>query len=131
MWTCDNCTTRKSAPFRVGQISNPYASYYRTPFAFRFRPANKHFALPGGHAAVLSADTTTTIYYVNDEPLLTYFGATGVQARFSPTRYAAAEAQVALREVAQQTNAGVRNRISVLLGNTYPPAMKSNAIDWC
>ena len=36
MNTCDNCTTRKSAPFpfRPGQISNPYAAHYRPPFAF-------------------------------------------------------------------------------------------------
>ena len=83
------------------------------------------FTLPGGLAAVLSADVTATLYYVNDAPLLTYLGATQVQARFAPIRYPAAEAQAALREVAEQSNAGRRNRISVLMGNANFPQTRT------
>jgi hypothetical protein len=66
---------------------------------------------------VLSANATATLYYVNDAPLLTYLGTTGVQARFAPTLYPAAQAQAELRKVAEEANAGRRNRISVLMGN--------------
>lgn len=83
------------------------------------------FTLPGGAAAVLSADTTATLYYVNDAPLLTYLGTTQGQARFAPTRYPAARAQAALREVAEQSNAGHRNRISVLMGNARFPQTRT------
>ena len=92
----------------------------RFPFA-----QGDFFTLPGGVAAVLCADATATLYYVNDAPLLTYLGTTQVQARFAPTRYPAADAQAALREVAEQSNAGRRNRISVLMGNANFPQTRT------
>ncbi|KVN76199.1 cupin domain-containing protein [Burkholderia ubonensis] len=92
----------------------------RFPFA-----QGDFFTLPGGISAVLHADATATLYYVNDAPLLSYLGATQVQARFAPTRYPAAAAQTALREVAEQSNAGRRNRISVLLGNANFPQTRT------
>jgi gentisate 1,2-dioxygenase len=83
------------------------------------------FTLPGGAVAVLSADATATLYYVNDAPLLAYLGTTGVRARFEPTLYPAARAQAELRKVAEDANAGQRNRISVLLGNTHFPQTRT------
>ncbi|MFL9918103.1 cupin domain-containing protein [Paraburkholderia fungorum] len=83
------------------------------------------FTLPGGDAAVLSADATATLYYVNDAPLLTYLGTTGVEARFAPTLYPAARAQAELRKVAEEANAGRRNRISVLMGNANFPQTRT------
>lgn len=92
----------------------------RFPFA-----QGDFFTLPGGDPAVLSADTTATLYYVNDAPLLTYLGATGVQPRFAPTLYPAARAQEELRKVSAQANAGRRNRISVLMGNANFPQTRT------
>ncbi|MFM0736438.1 cupin domain-containing protein [Paraburkholderia xenovorans] len=83
------------------------------------------FTLPGGAAAVLSADETATLYYVNDAPLLTYLGVSGVNARFAPTLYPAAQAQAALRKVSEEANAGLRNRISVLMGNAHFPQTRT------
>jgi gentisate 1,2-dioxygenase len=83
------------------------------------------FTLPGGTAAVLSAQATATLYYVNDEPLMTYLGVTAVKPRFSPTHYPSARAQAELRKVAADANAGRRNRISVLLGNVNFPQTRT------
>jgi gentisate 1,2-dioxygenase len=83
------------------------------------------FTLPGGDVAVLSAETTATLYYVNDAPLLTYLGTTGVRPRFAPTLYPAARAQAELRKVAQDANAGLRNRVSVLMGNANFPQTRT------
>ncbi len=41
-------------------------------------------ALPGGLPAVVRAGTDTTLYYVNDSPLLSYLGAGTVSPRFEP-----------------------------------------------
>lgn len=92
----------------------------RFPFA-----QGDFFTLPGGDPAVLSADTTATLYYVNDAPLLTYLGTSGVQPRFAPTRYPAAQAQEELRKVSEEANAGRRNRISVLMGNANFPQTRT------
>jgi gentisate 1,2-dioxygenase len=83
------------------------------------------FTLPGGEVAVLCADTSATLYYVNDAPLLTYLGVTSVRARFAPTLYPAARAQAELRKVREDANAGRRNRISVLLGNVNFPQTRT------
>jgi gentisate 1,2-dioxygenase len=74
---------------------------------------------------VLSASATATLYYVNDAPLLTYLGTTGVLARFTPTLYPAARAQAELRKIAEDVNAGRRNRISVLMGNANFPQSRT------
>jgi gentisate 1,2-dioxygenase len=83
------------------------------------------FTLPGGAAAVLAADATATLYYVNDAPLMEYLGVTGVQPRFAPTLYPSARAQAELRKVAEDANAGRRNRISVLLANVNFPQTRT------
>jgi gentisate 1,2-dioxygenase len=83
------------------------------------------FTLPGGTAATLSANATATLYYVNDAPLMTYLGVTSTSPRFSPTLYPSARAQAELNKVAQDANAGRRNRISVLLGNVNFPQTRT------
>jgi gentisate 1,2-dioxygenase len=83
------------------------------------------FTLPGGDAAVLSADATATLYYVNDAPLLTYLGVNGVQPRFNATLYPADRAQAELKKVAEDAHAGKRNRVSVLMGNTNFPQTRT------
>ncbi len=92
----------------------------RFPFA-----QGDFFTLPGGDDAMLYADATATLYYVNDAPLLTYLGTTGVRARFAPTLYPAAQAQAELRRVSEEANAGRRNRISVLMGNANFPQTRT------
>lgn len=89
---------------------------YTIPF-----DAGAFFTLPGGSAAVLSADEEVAMYYVSDAPLLTYLGVDAVSPRFSPTLYPAARAQAELKKAEQDPNAARRSRISVLLGNTHFP----------
>jgi len=62
---------------------------------------------------------------VNDAPLLTYLGVSGVRPRFAPTLYPSAQAQAELVKVAEDANAGRRNRISVLLGNVNFPQTRT------
>ncbi|HEY2000421.1 cupin [Paraburkholderia sp.] len=83
------------------------------------------FTLPGGTAAQLAAHAAATLYYVNDAPLLTYLGTSGVQARFAATLYPAARAQAELRKVAEDGHASLRNRVSVLMGNTNFPQTRT------
>ncbi|HXZ06962.1 MAG TPA: cupin [Paraburkholderia sp.] len=93
-----------------------------TSFAFG---QGDFFTMPGGSAAVLSARADATLYYVNDAPLLTYLGTSGVRPRFAPTLYPAARAEAELRKVAQDAHAARRNRISVLMGNANFPQTRT------
>ncbi|CAD6560041.1 hypothetical protein LMG28727_07031 [Paraburkholderia kirstenboschensis] len=83
------------------------------------------FALPGGAEAVLTADSTARLYYVNDAPLLAYLGVDVGQARFSPTLYPAVRAEEELLKVAAAPGAGQRSRVSVLLGNAKFPQTRT------
>ncbi|WP_144156728.1 cupin domain-containing protein [Paraburkholderia sp. BCC1885] len=120
----DALTLDPNATSQVCYVISGTGSVTQGETSFPFAQGD-FFTLPGGHAAVLSADATATLYYVNDAPLLTYLGTTGVQARFAPTRYPAALAQAELRKVAQEANAGRRNRISVLMGNANFPQTRT------
>ena len=75
------------------------------------------FALPAGSAAVHHAETDAALYWVHDEPLLRYLGATASTPRFEPTLYQREEALAALREVERDPVAARRSRVSVLLAN--------------
>jgi gentisate 1,2-dioxygenase len=83
------------------------------------------FALPGGAAVVVAADSTARLYYVNDGPLLSYLGAEFTHARFAPTLYPAARAEEALKQVAGAPGAARRNRVSILLGNANFPQTRT------
>lgn len=74
-------------------------------------------ALPAGCRAEHHAEETACFYWVHDEPLLRYLGATATEARFRPTRYPAADARAQLDAVASDPSATDRNRVSILLAN--------------
>lgn len=120
----DVLTLDPNATSQVCYVISGIGSVTQAETSFPFGQGD-FFALPGGDAALLSADATATLYYVNDAPLLTYLGTTGVTARFAPTRYPAAEAHAELLKVAEQANAGRRNRISVLMGNANFPQTRT------
>jgi gentisate 1,2-dioxygenase len=89
------------------------------------------FALPGGAEAILAADATSRIYYVNDAPLLAYLGVETRTARFRPTLYPAARAQEELEKVANDPAAAHRNRVSILLGNAnFPQTRTVTHVGW-
>ena len=92
--------------------------------SFRFGKGD-FFALPGGAGAVLAADSTARLYYVNDTPLLTYLGVRIKTSRFSPTLYPAERARQELLKVANAPGAAQRNRVSVLFGNANFPQTRT------
>ena len=73
------------------------------------------FVLPAGGARKHSATSDATLYWVTDEPLLTYLGVTVSEPRFTPTLFTAERCSEELLKVAAEPAAGRRNRISVLL----------------
>jgi gentisate 1,2-dioxygenase len=77
------------------------------------------FTLPGGLSAILKAESTVTLYYVTDAPLMTYLGVSAVEPRFSPTSYPAERAAEELLKVSKDPSAHKRSRVSVLLGNEH------------
>lgn len=83
------------------------------------------FTFPGGEAMKLQAASTARLYYVNDNPLLTYLGASVRKKRFKPTRYPAARAEEELKRVSNTTGAAQRNRVSILLGNANFPQTRT------
>ncbi len=82
-------------------------------------------ALPGQHAAELTARQDSRFYYVHDEPLLRYLGVTANEQRFEPTLYPAELANAKLREAADDPRAQDRSRISILLGNRHFPQTRT------
>lgn len=120
----DKLTLAPNATSQVFYVISGTGSVTQDETGFRFSRGD-FFTLPGGAYAVLSADATATLYYVNDAPLLTYLGTTGVRARFAPTLYPAAQAQAELRKVSEDANAGRRSRISVLMGNANFPQTRT------
>lgn len=79
--------------------------------------AGDFFALPAGSAAMHYAETDAAFYWVHDEPLLRYLGATANTPRFEPTLYPREQAFEALHEIEQDPVAARRSRVSVLLAN--------------
>ena len=63
------------------------------------------------------AQEKSLLYYVNDEPLLSYLGVAPAQAIFSPTHYPNTAIMEHLHEVRHQAGAGKRNRNGVLIAN--------------
>lgn len=87
--------------------------------------AGDFFTAPGSMATHLAASDDAELYYVNDEPLLTYLGAKGSHPRFKPTLYPAARANRELRLVADDPAASDRSRVSVLLANGEFPLTRT------
>lgn len=82
-------------------------------------------ALPVGNDTRVIAETTSTLYHVNDAPLLNYLGVRAGEPRFAATRYPAAQAKKELALVAAEGNAAKRSRISILLGNSNFPQTRT------
>ena len=74
------------------------------------------FALPG-MAVSHHAATETSFYMVNDSPLLEYLGVQKSEIRFQPTLYPRSTILAELDKAKNDPNAGMRSRVSVLLGN--------------
>jgi len=79
------------------------------------------FVIPGGKDAAHKAQSDSALYWITDEPLLSYLGVTVSKERFSPTIYKAADCERELAKVAADPNATDRNRVSVLLANKNFP----------
>ena len=77
------------------------------------------------------ATEDSTLYWVHDEPLLRYLGATARDPRFPATHYDHRDAQRALAEVAADPEANARSRISVLLANrVLPQTLTITHVEW-
>jgi len=83
------------------------------------------FTFPGTADIMLIATEDTTLYYVDDAPLLRYLGVRPVCARFQPTIYKADRANAELARVASDPAASHRSRVSLLLGNTAFPLTRT------
>jgi gentisate 1,2-dioxygenase len=92
--------------------------------AFTFAKGD-FFTFPGGEAVILRAESTARLYYVNDNPLLSYMGAKVQKQRFKPTHYPAARAEEELKKVSSAAGATQRNRVSILLGNSNFPQTRT------
>jgi len=80
---------------------------------------------------VHQAESDSAFYWVHDEPLLRYLGATVSEAKFEPTLYKAEVCRRELEKVAKDPASSQRNRISVLLGNTaFPQTMTVTHTLW-
>jgi gentisate 1,2-dioxygenase len=73
--------------------------------------------LPAGSKSTHYAGSDTAMYWVTDEPLLRYLGATATRPRFAPTKYEGQMAMAELERVARDPRAGDRSRVSILLAN--------------
>jgi gentisate 1,2-dioxygenase len=73
--------------------------------------------LPAGCRCTHHAEGDVALYWVTDEPLLRYLGATATEPRFAATKFDAATAKAELDRVAAEPDAGRRSRVSILLAN--------------
>jgi gentisate 1,2-dioxygenase len=73
--------------------------------------------LPSQSPATFAADDDAAFYWVHDEPLLRYLGATASEHRFEPTLFPKSRAVAELQKVAADPEAKNRSRVSVLLAN--------------
>lgn len=83
------------------------------------------FVLPSCSPATHYAEIESAFYYVHDEPLLSFLGATATKARFEPTLYVAETAFSELQKVIEQPGSTGRNRLSVLLANANFPQTRT------
>jgi gentisate 1,2-dioxygenase len=72
------------------------------------------FVVPCGASPVHEATADAAFYWVTDEPLLRYLGASPTEARFAPTFFSHERLEAELAIVAQDPLALARSRVSVL-----------------
>ena len=89
------------------------------------------FTLPAGSPATHVAGEEAAIYWVHDEPLLRYLGASATRRRFAPTLYRQSAIRDALDAVLHDPESRQANRLSVLLGNhLFPREMTITHVLW-
>jgi gentisate 1,2-dioxygenase len=74
-------------------------------------------ALPAIGEITHRAEDDTALYWVHDEPMLTYLGATAQKPTFRPAHYRKNVTDIELARVAGSSHAKQRSRISVLLAS--------------
>jgi gentisate 1,2-dioxygenase len=89
------------------------------------------FVVPGGCKLVHRAIEDSALYWINDQPLLSYLGVVTAEERFLPTLYKAEDCIEQLENVAANPASSDRNRVSVLLGNKrFPQTMTVTHTLW-
>lgn len=83
------------------------------------------FVLPAGGEAAHRADSDAAFYWVHDEPLLRYLGATATEPRFRPTLYQHERENAELKKVEKSPEAAQKSRVSVLLANKNFPQTRT------
>lgn len=73
--------------------------------------------LPAGSVSTHRAEADAVLYWVTDEPLMRYLGVLAHTPRFSPTKFACADAVAELERIAAAPGANEKSRVSVLLSN--------------
>ena len=89
------------------------------------------FTLPAQSRALHSATADAALYWVHDEPLLRYLGATATQRQFPPTLFKREEIHKALEAVIRDPSSATANRLSILLGSrVFPQTMTITHVMW-
>jgi gentisate 1,2-dioxygenase len=83
------------------------------------------FTLPAASRALHVAAEDAALYWVHDQPLLGYLGATATTRQFPPTLYPRERILEALEAVIHDPASAKANRLSVLLGNRLFPQTKT------
>ena len=87
--------------------------------------------MPGGKKATHWAENDAALYWINDQPLLTYLGVKVDTERFATQLYPAAECKRQLQIVRDDPAAADRNRVSVLLANKkFPQTLTATHTLW-
>jgi gentisate 1,2-dioxygenase len=79
------------------------------------------FVLPMGAEIDHKATSDAALYWVHDEPLLTYLGVQPGVPRFKPTLFRRERMFEELEKIRQHPGASERNRMGILLGNEATP----------
>ncbi len=89
------------------------------------------FTLPAQSRALHAATADAALYWVHDEPLLRYLGATATQRQFPPTLFRRDEIHKALEAVIHDPSSATANRVSILLGSrVFPQTMTITHVLW-
>ena len=81
--------------------------------------------LPSGDTPLLDADSTSTLYWVHDGPLLQHLGVQPSTPRFRACHYPAAMLRANLDQLLADPSAARSNRLSILLANADLPSSRT------
>jgi gentisate 1,2-dioxygenase len=71
----------------------------------------------GGFSCTISTDSECLLYYINDEPLMSYLGVLPIKQTFESTHFSSTILEKRLFEVMQEKNIKDKNRCGILLAN--------------